>query len=174
MATEWTFPSIFLQYAETCAESVHTPWNEANNFDELKNNDGRQLQTDKVLYHIARSPKPDIKNKTYYLKLTGFNFQNLPNSLTGIELRIQGQRYGRVTDDTVHLIKDDEQIGDNKATLPIHITKIYGGNEDNWNTALTISDVMSSNFGVLLRFKAHPNWPHSSPMFLDSVEMRIH
>jgi len=174
MATEWTLPTIFEQYAEPGAEEVHTPWNNKNNFDELKNNDGRQLQTDKVLYHIARSPKPDIKNKTYYLKLTGFNFSNLPNDLSGIELRIQGQRYGRVTDDSIYLVKNNNEVGDNKATLPIHITKIYGGTSDNWNSDLTISDISSSDFGVVVRFKAHPNWPHSSPMFLDSVEMRIH
>jgi len=173
MATEWTFPSIFTQYAEPGAEEAHVSWNDNNNFEELKNKDGRQLQLNKVLYHIARSPKPDIKNKTYYLKLTGFNFSNLPESISGIELRITAQRYGRVVDDTIQLILNDEEVGTNHASLPIHVTKVYGGQADLWNTELNFTDVSNNSFGVLLRFKAHPSWPHSSPMFIDSVEMRI-
>jgi len=174
MATDWTFPSNFEQYAETGAEELHTAWNDNNNFYELKNTDGRQLQTNKVLYHIARSPKTDLKNKTYYLKLTGFNFYNLPSILSGIEVKIQAQRYGRAIDDTVQLLLNDQEIGSNLASLPINIVKKYGTENDLWNTGLTINDIGNSTFGLLLRFKAHPMWPHSSPMFLDSVVMRIH
>jgi len=174
MTTSWTLPNTILQYSEDGAEEAHVSWDDSDNFNQLKNSDQRFLQSNGALEHIARSPKADLKNKSYYLKLSNFNFVSLPETLSGIEVRIKSRRYGRATDDTVQLIQEDTIIGDNKATLLIHPEKIYGSESDMWGTNLTIADITDAGFGIVIRFKCHPDWPHNDPVLVDSVEMRIH
>lgn len=174
MTTSWTLPNTISQYSEEGAEQAHVDWDNSDNFNQLKNSDNRFLQSNRALEHIARSPKADLKNKTYFLKITNFTFNQLPSSLSGIEVRIKARRYGRATDDTIQLVKNDTVIGDNKASLSIHPEKLYGGVSDLWGTNLTISDITDSTFGILIRFKSHPDWPHKDPILVDSVEMRIH
>jgi hypothetical protein len=175
MTTPWAFPSNISQFSESGAEEIHISWNDANNLEEIKSLDSRSIQSNGSLYHIARSPKKDLKNKTYFIRATGFNFQNLPNVLSGIELKINTRRYGRATDDTIQLCLNGSDIGDNKATLEIKPEKTYGGNIDLWSTEnISIDNVRDPTFGITIRFKAHPNWPHKDPIMVDSVEMRIH
>lgn len=175
MSSSWATPTIISQFSEDGAADFHVSWDESDNFNQLKNVDGRSLQTQRALEHISRSPKHDIKNKTYFIRAKGFNFQSLPSTVSGIELRIIARRYGRATDDTIQLILNDQTISDNLATNVIKPEKIYGGDNHLWGvSSLTILDVQSIEFGVLLRFQCHPNWPHKDPMLIDSVEMRIH
>jgi hypothetical protein len=174
MTTSWTLPNTILQYSEPGAEQAHVSWDDSDNFNQLRNSDGRFLQSNSYLEHIARSPKTDIKNKTYFLKLTNFNFSQLPDLISGIEVRLRARRYGRATDDTIQLLLNDEVLGDNKATLSINPEKIYGGTSDIWGSSLTLADITDSSFGILIRFKSHPDWPHRDPILVDSVEMRIH
>jgi hypothetical protein len=161
MTTAWTAPTIFSQYAEEGAESVHVQW------------DDSLTSTYGCLEHIARSPKHDLRTKTYYLKATGFNFQNLPQSVSGIELRLSMKRRGRITDETISLVFDGE-TSENRATLDLAPTKLYGGETDNWSVGNLSLANLNSNFGVLLRFQAHPHWPHKDAAFIDAVELRIH
>lgn len=175
MTTPWTLPQTVSQYAEAGAESVHISWQNIDNFSAIKNLDLKSVGTVGNLEHIARSPKHDIKNKTWYLRVTGFNFIDLPETITGIEVRVSARRYGRVVDDTIQLCRNDSEIGENKAELTTLPAVIYGGAEDLWGIGpLTASDLLDSTFGVTLRFQSHPNWPHRSPMYLDAVEIRIH
>lgn len=174
MASNWALPRTISQYSELDAEDVHVPWLEINTFDNLKFLDGKHTKTVRDLLHIARDPKSDIREKTYFLKLTNFNFENLPTVLTGIELKLTMNRYGRITDDTVHLILNDGEIGNNAANLDLAPIKTYGNSEELWNTNITIADVLNPTFGVLLRFQSHPKWPHKSTPLIDSVEIRIH
>jgi hypothetical protein len=165
MTTAWTSPTIITQYAEAGAESVHVPWTGTI----------MPLSTDGSLEHIARSPKHDIRTKTYYLKFTGFNFENLPATISGIELKLDVQRRGRVTDETVDLYVADQAVGNNQATLELVPTKIYGGETDLWAMEnLLLADVEDNNFGVVIRFQAHPHWPHKDHAFVNAVELRIH
>lgn len=161
MTTEWTNPATLLQYAEEGAESVHVPW------------DDTLTSTNGSLEHIARSPKRNIRTKTYYLKATGFNFQNLPETISGIELRLSVKRRGRVTDETISLVTND-QTSENRATLDLSPTKLYGGEADLWELRNLTQEDLDSNFGILIRFQAHPQWPHKDPAFIDAVELRIH
>jgi hypothetical protein len=161
MTTEWTTPATFSQYAEEGAESVHIPW------------DSTLTSTNGCLEHIARSPKHDLKTKTYYLEATGFNFQNLPNVISGIELKLSVKRRGRITDETINLVVNDN-VGENHATLDLSPTKTYGGATDIWGVKNLSVGNLSNNLRVLLRFQAHPNWPHKDPAFIDAVELRIH
>lgn len=174
MTSNWALPRVVTQYSEEGAEQAHISWIDTNNFYSLKYLDGKSIKTSSELLHIAREPKHDITQKTYFLKITNFNFLNLPSSISGIELRLSIKRFGRITDDTVQLILNDELVGENQADLNLNPIKIYGGQTEMWNSNLTIADIQDPSFGVLLRFKSHPHWPHRCSPLIDAVELRIH
>jgi hypothetical protein len=174
MPTFWTNPTTVTQYAETGAEDAHIFWDTENNFNEIKFNDNRNIVTNKPLYHISRSPKTDLTTKTYFIRATGYSFLNVPTTISGIELKLTGNRSGRITDDTISLCLNGENIGDNKATLNLDPIKFYGSSTDKWNTTLTPTDVLNSTFGVVVRFKSHPNWPHMVGAYLNSLELLIY
>lgn len=173
MATNWSLPSIITQYAESGAEDVHLPWDDKQSFSQLHNKDSR-LGTVGQLQHIARSPKHDLRNKTYFLKAQGFNFRGLPEVLSGIKLRLTVSRSGRITDETIQLCLGEDLVGDNHASLSLDPMKTYGGETDLWNTSLSITDITTPEFGVVLRFQAHPHWPHRDAAFIDAVEIQIY
>jgi len=174
MTSNWALPTIINQYPESGADLVHISWQEVDNFDSLKFANGKFIKTSRDLLHIARDPKHDIIEKTYFLKCTGFNFINLPPIPSGIEVKLISNRYGRISDDTIQLCLNDNIIGDNRGSLSLEPIKIYGNNTDMWNTNLTNLDFLNSSFGIILRFKSHPNWPHKCSMLIDAVEIRVH
>lgn len=174
MPTNWTLPNSISQYAETGAEDRHVPWLEVDNFSALKSLDQRSIKTSRDLVHIARDPRHDIVEKTFYLQITDFRFKNLPTSLAGIEIKLSMNRFGRITDEDIMLCLNGETIGENQATLDLSPVKIYGNQNNLWNTNLTISDVQNSTFGCVIRFQSHPKWPHKSSVLIDAIEIRIH
>lgn len=174
MTTPWTLPNTITQYPETGAETKHVSWAEIDNFNSLKNLDLRSIKTSRDLVHIARDPRSDIQEKTYYLKITNFQFLNLPETLAGIEVKISMNRYGRITDDEIFLTYNNEIIGENQATLMLDPIKVYGNDTDVWNTSLTIPQISENSFGVVCRFRSHPSWPHKSSALIDAIEIRIH
>lgn len=173
MTTFWTFPTKVFQFAETGAESTHIPWKDLE-IEKLVSTNKINVGTNGSLYHIARSPKHDLITKTYFIKLSGFNFQNLPGTISGIEMRLNSNRRGRIVDDLIQLMYEDTPIGTNQASIEINPTKIYGAENNLWESNVTLEQVQNLNFGILMRFKSHPKWPHNDPMFIDSVELRIH
>lgn len=174
MASNWALPSIVIQYPETGFESNHVAWDENRQFSAIKTKDGTHVKTIRDLLHIARDPKHDILEKTYFLKLTNFNFVNLPNILSGIEVKLTMNRFGRITDDVIQLTHNNDLIGENKADLILDPIKIYGGDNDLWRSNLSIQDISENSFGISLRFESHPKWPHKSSAFIDCVEIRIY
>ncbi len=174
MTSNWALPTQIIQYAESGAEESHIPWTEVDNFYSLKNLDGKSIKTERDLLHIARDPKKDITEKTYFLKLTGFNFLNVSSNISGIEVKLTMNRFGRITDDTVQLCLNNNEIGENRANLLLDPIKTYGSQNDLWETTLTNSDVLNPTFGIILRFQSHPRWPHKSTPMIDSVQIRIH
>jgi hypothetical protein len=174
MTSNWALPTQIIQYAESGAEESHIPWTEVDNFYSLKNVDGKSIKTERDLLHIARDPKKDITEKTYFLKLTGFNFLNVPSTISGIEVKLTMNRFGRITDDTVQLCLNNNEIGENRANLLLDPIKTYGNQNDLWETTLTNSDVLNPTFGIILRLQSHPRWPHKSTPMVDSVQIRIH
>lgn len=173
MPTPWTFPTIISQYSEPGAESADIQWDSSNYFNELKEFDGRSLVTTGNLVHIARSPHADIRNKTYFLKCTGYNFLSLPTQLSGIEVKVNANRYGRAQDDTMNLTLNGNLIGENASTPLIDPIKIYGGPTDLWGATLTKDNIIDPTFGFVLRFQAHRHWPHRDPVLVDAVQIRI-
>jgi len=174
MSSNWATPTQISQYAEDEAENIHVSWQEVDSFSSLKFNDGRHVKTIRDLLHIARDPKHDILEKTYFLKLTGYNFTEVPNSLSGIQARIKMNRGGRITDDTIQLLLNDTPIGDNQANLDVSPIKIYGSDNNLWGGALSLSNVLDPTFGITLRFKSHPKFPHKTTPLIDTVELRIY
>lgn len=174
MSTPWTLPTTVIQYAEAGAEEHHVSWDDVDDFHRIKTANQSYIKTTRDLLHIARSPKIDVTMKTYYLRITGFEFKNLPDILNGIAVRVTGNRRGRITDDTIQLCLDDQAIGDNRANLDLNPKKVYGNDTDLWNTDLTIADIQDPSFGVLVRLQSHRHYPHKDSAFLDSVELQIY
>jgi hypothetical protein len=173
MTSSWTTPTVITQYPEPGAESVHVPWKE-NEFDSLTSLGIGSVSSNGTLVHLARSPKYDITNSTYYIKATGYNFKLLPTVLSGIEFRFTTKRAGRITDDTIQLCSNDESVGKNYADLDLSPIKVYGGAADMWDSSLTIADIINPLFGIIIRLKSHPQWPHKDTAFLQAMEIRIH
>lgn len=162
------FPKNFSQYAEEEGEDIHIKWNESK-FTLLCN-----LETEGTLAHFSRSPKHDKVNKTYYLKAQDFNFSSLPEQITGIELILKTDRKGRITDDTIQLLINDQPVGDNKSNLNLDPIKTYGGSNDLWGLENLNGNEITNTFGVLMRFRSHPHFPHRDGMYIRSIELRIH
>ena len=171
MTTPWTFPTLIEQYAE---DESHIGWSDVDDFAALKSEINSGVPAVAPLLHIARSPKYDIKMKTWYLRCTGFDFINLPETISGITLRLSMHRGGRVTDETISLCYQNHDIGKNLADLPLNPTTIYGSSTDTWEIEnLNLSMIQDSSFGVLLRFQSHPNWPHRTAPIVNGVELQI-
>ncbi|NDG78994.1 MAG: hypothetical protein EBX47_06140 [Synechococcaceae bacterium WB8_1B_057] len=174
MSTNWALPNNVSQYSESGAEDRHVSWNDERNFSALKIKDQTHIKTNRELLHIARDPKHDIIEKTYFLKITNFQFTNIPSTISGIEVKLTMNRFGRITDDTIQLTLDDNLIGNNFADLNLSPIKTYGSFNDLWNTSLTPADVSNASFGIVLRFQSHPKWPHRSSALIDAAEIRVH
>jgi hypothetical protein len=171
--TTWTSPTTITQYAESGAESVHIPWN-SDQLNALQSPGNEALQTAGTLVHTARSPKVDFTNKTYYIAATNFNFADLPDQISGVQLKLTTDRRGRITDETVHLLLNNQPVGDNRASLTVDPIKVYGSETDLWGlSSLSKNDITSSSFGVLIRFQSHPQWPHKDGATLYSAELLI-
>lgn len=175
MPTIWTLPTVITQYAEAGAEDAHVSWNEDDQFNRLIYSSGRPVQTNASLYHIARSPKHDIRMKTYYIRATGFQFQTMPDIVSGVRVKLSCDRRGRIADDTIQLCIDGAVVGDNLASLPILPVKEYGGENNLWGLAtMPIEMFQNSTFGVVVRLQSHPNWPHRDHASMTAVEMQLY
>lgn len=166
MPSSWSYPSSVTQYAEV---PNHIAWREVGNeFTQLN-----FVTTVTDLKHISNTAVNDIKMKTYYLVLTGFQWTDLPTSIAGIEARINVKRLGRITDDTVSLYLN-QGIGENRANADLANDKTYGSETDVWGLETITSAMMNDpNFGLILRYQSHPSWPHSAAPIMQHVQIRV-
>lgn len=172
MTTAWTPPSLVTQYAE---DESHIPWNEIDTFSAIRTMNGKGTSTSKPLLHISRQPRNDIKMKTHFLKATGFNFTNLPATVSGVVCKVTMNRHGRISDETIQLTHNGELIGDNYASTNLNPISMYGSNIDTWKIKnLNLEMIEDSSFGIVLRFRSHPNWPHSTTPLIYSIELQVH
>lgn len=164
MSTNWTIPTTIIQYPE---DESHIPWHE----DLTK----RPIVANGSLLHIARQPRNDITMKTYFLRVTGFNFTNLPETISGVAVKLSTNRGGRVTDETIQLTFNEELVGENRAGLILDPTQVYGSETDTWDVEnLTPEMIADPTFGITLRFRSHPHWPHKSTPMITALEMQIY
>lgn len=165
MTTNWAKPKLITQYAETGGENIHVPWD----FNSIENFGIFPIKLNGTLKHIARSPKPDLLNKTYYVKFSQFQFTQLPTTIQGIEVRLDVSRHGRITDDTIQVVSSFGNVGDNLANLTINNNKTYTL-PFSGDTFINVDET----FGVTLRFQSHPKWPHNETVIINSVELRLY
>ena len=177
MTTYWTKPAEITQYAQHDAEEVHISWNIISN--------RNPITTTAPLLHIARQPRNDITMKTYFLSLTGYTFENLPETITGINCRVSMDRGGRIADETVQLTYKGKLIGSNQGkpafnpqnnASTLSPVTTYGGDISNWEVTGTVDTLMvqDPSFGVVLRFRSHPSWPHNTTPQINAVEIQIY
>jgi hypothetical protein len=171
MFTSWKSPNSVRQFAE---HENHVAWDNTDGMSAIKSQDARSLKTVDDLIFIANPTVNNIRNKTWYIVLTDFRFSENINEITGLQLRFNCQRHGRVTDDTIQLYWQENAIGENIANMDLDLIKTYGISAYDWGLEnFEKEQVLSSEFGVLLRFQSHPFWPHRSAMFINSVDIRL-
>jgi hypothetical protein len=141
----------------------------------------RRWQTAESLKHIANPASGPIRDSTFALVCTGFNIPLL-DEINGIEVRVTGQRNGRIADETIQLVYQDQAIGrnnfsyetDEEGRLPLFNDTVYGGSEDLWGSEITTNMLQDASFGVILKFQSHPYYPHSSDMQIESVSLTVY
>jgi hypothetical protein len=165
MPSLWSYPSVVTQYAEV---PNHIAWRAVGDeFTKIN-----LITTVSDLKHISNTAVNDLKMKTYYLVLTGFEWTDLPDTISGIEAQINIRRVGRITDDTIVLYLN-QGIGENKANADLANNKTYGGETDLWGLEEITSEMLTdSNFGMVLRYQSHPSWPHSVAPIMNHVQLR--
>lgn len=168
MPTLWTTPNTISQFAEY---DTHVPWENVNDFAYLKFPYEGSVKTTKSLLHVAVSRDNPVKMKTFFLRISGFQFADLPDVIQGLEVEIACDRGGRITDDTVQLYQNNDFIGENLADSDTHPIKIYGSQTDNWGVDIN-NYIKNSGIELVLRFQSHPLYPHNSTPLLDSVRAR--
>jgi hypothetical protein len=184
--TPWAYPTNISQITESDA---HVAWDSAG-FSYLRYEDASYLRTVKTLQHIPNSFAGDRGMKTWYILASGFNFQAVPQKITGILVELKTDRGGRITDDTVQLRTVSTwtgytgAVGDNKANADLGQKKVYGSTVDLWGwdrigyTGSLLDTVLQQaiitpNFGIALRFQSHPYWPHNSTPMIDYVKIKL-
>lgn len=95
--------------------------------------------------------------ETRELLLTNFGF-TIPSgaSINGIETHVNRRASRGGIQDAEHKLYNAAHVGDDKADTvtdwPTTATeRTYGSDSDDWNAGLTVSDINSTDFGVLLR-----------------------
>lgn len=171
MSTPWFYSNTITQYGEVPS---HVSWaNEDGGFAALKSNNNESIMTTKELLHIANPTTNDIKMKTYYLNLVNFNMINLPLVISGIEVEIEMNRGGRITDETIQLLLNDSHIGDNQASYPLSQNTVYGSETSTWGVNLTPAMLQDPTFGLSIRYQSHPSWPHRESPKLEYIRLRV-
>lgn len=143
--------------------------------------DGR-FQTERELKHISNPACGDLRNRTQSLAFLNFGITDSPVTVTGLELRIQAQRNGRVADDQIQLIYRGDAIGNNNfnyqtdidGRLTVGNDATYGGPADLWGATITPEMLEDPEFGVILKFQSHPYYPHSSGIQINLVSLTVY
>lgn len=171
MFTSWKNPRTVTQYAEI---PEHVAWDNTDNMGAIKSFDSRSLKTVTDLLYISNPTVNNIRNKTWYIVATDFGFTESINQITGIQVQLQSNRAGRITDETLQLYWNGSAISENLASLELDMIKLYGTSPADWGLeSFDREQITSPEFGVLLRFQSHPFWPHRSTMYINSVAVRL-
>jgi hypothetical protein len=140
------------------------------------------LQTIGDLKHRSNLASGDLRDSTRILYFKNFNFSNLPDTISGIELTVTARRSGRIVDEIVQLSVNNQLIGNNnfiylterEGHLRIDDVTTYGNPTDLWGIELTPELLNDSTFSVALKFQSHPYFPHSSNLIIESVALTVY
>lgn len=172
-------PNSVEQVSEAPEYEIAWQSSAASNTDYLLN---KRWRTVKDLKHIANPATGDLRNKTYSLVCTNFQMTNLPSTISGVELRLNAQRNGRIVDEVIQLTYQGQAIGknnfvyltDSEGHLTLKNQAIYGSATDLWDFELTPEVLQDPTFGVIIKFQSHPYYPHSSGMLVESVLLTVY
>jgi hypothetical protein len=142
----------------------------------------KPIQSSRDILYISNDGHAPLREKTWFIHFTDFRFQDLPETISGVELRTNIRRKGRILDETVMLRYDDMVIGENKIAynldemnhIPVNNTTYYGNPTDLWTANLTKAMLEDPSFGVTLRLQSHLFYPHRETAIIDSVELRVY
>ena len=169
MYTTWFYPQTISQYTES---EEHIPWRDGPDMQFVKYPGGNLLGTVAPLLRIANTTVNDIVMKTYYLKLSDWNLNQISGNVTGIQLELNMNRGGRITDDSVMIMKNNIRVGQNMANIDLSPMKQYGLASNQWNYRFTPTNLSNEVFAISLRFRSHPEWPHRETPRIDYVRLR--
>jgi hypothetical protein len=169
MYTQWLYPQTITQYTES---EEHIPWREGADMQFIRYPGGNLLGTVAPLLRIANTTVKDIAMKTYYLKLSDWNLDQIFQKIVGIELELAMNRGGRITDDSIMIMKPNKRVGNNLANIDLSPIKQYGGTSSQWNYKFTPQNLTNEVFSISLRFRSHPEWPHRETPRIDYVRLR--
>ena len=194
MTTRWHTPNNTTQIPEFEDFDNHIQWQRGTakvldqygvptdfpNFD--LNSGAPFIQSVKPLLYIANDGHAPLRMKTWYLHLTDFRITDVPEVISGIELKTNIRRKGRIMDETISLRYNNDLLGENKINyntddmghVPIYNATSYGNMTDLWNAELTPEIVTDVSFGVTLRFQSHLFYPHKETVLVESVELRVY
>lgn len=178
--TPWAFPNKVSQHAEA---ETHVAW-DPGGIPYLRIEDGKFIRTVAPLTHTTNSLSGNRLMKTWYLVLSDFKFNFIPEAFSGIEVKLRMQRGGRITDETIQLMYNGQAVGENRAESALGLTNIYGGTIDSWSAVPTYLNEEGTlcivpevgrdpTLGVCIRFQSHPSIPHKETPMLDYVKMRL-
>jgi len=143
---------------------------------------GGRWGTVRDLMHLSNPATGDMRNKTWFLNCTNFNIDNIPSQISGLQLDIRAQRNGRIVDEVIQLTYQGQPLGknnfvyltDSEGHLKLTNETTYGGPTDLWGADITSEMLLDPSFGVILKFQAHPYYPHKCGMFLDAVSLTVY
>lgn len=173
------YPHNVELYSE--APEVEISWNSTPSRD-VNSLLEQKWSTVKSLKHIANPATGNIRERTYSLICTDFQIENLPDVISGLELKIVAQRNGRIADEIIQLTYQGQEIGknnfdyitDSEGHLKITNETLYGGPTDLWEADITPEMLADPSFGVVLKFQSHPYYPHNVGMIVDSVSLTVY
>jgi|APCry1669192269_1035402.scaffolds.fasta_scaffold05807_2 hypothetical protein len=143
--------------------------------------------TSKDLIHIAGTGGPgpgmtDVRDKTTALTFTNFGMTDVPDTITGIEMLLDIDRRGRISDAEIFLVYNNQLIGVNQTNYDqddgghlINFNKnIYGGSGNLWGATITSEMMMDPSFGIMIRMVSHPFFPHRCGVTVRQVSLRYY
>jgi len=170
------------------------PW---KNLEYITSNDSYAVSA-KPLYTISGLWMEKFLSNTSILYLTGFNFPDTEQTVTGIELQLHVLRSARIEDlviqitegglgldgmpipqgeniaSTINPVQSDMYTGDYTTPMnPVGDYNIYGGSTDMWGATLTSADIASPTFGVSISFRSNQIYPHTDLAYVNQVALRI-
>ena len=146
----------------------------------------------KPLYTISGLWMEKYLSHTSELWCTGFNIPDEGLPVVGIEFSLNMKRFARIEDLRIQLTLNNEQIGNNMASLidPVQVnmytgdnspllpvigdSHIYGNSTDLWGTTgLTSTDIADPTFGIIISFRSNQVYPHRDFAEVNQIALRI-
>lgn len=162
MWTKWHSPHSITEYETT----------------EIKFSDGDNLLDStqdvisaKSINGVSNSFGDIITQESNALLFNDFRFQDI-GSINKIELKLEVSRLARIQDKQIQLYFN-KPIGSNLADLSAADSNIYGGTISTWRVKPDKIDVTDLNFGVVLDFMPHSQYPSSNTVYIRKVQLRI-